>query len=132
MTKLGRWLRLAALVPGAMLLWSCVAPTFPVPPPAEVTFIPTTLTDANGAQRKFWTTQGGPLEQAADATYYVKNLNLGSGVFTTALDDGSFAAPAMEGADRDPVQVYYRTPIGDYSDSTCRLLVEGPSPPVCP
>jgi hypothetical protein len=132
MTKVGRWLRLALLVPGAMLLWSCTAPVFPVPPPAEITFIPTTLKDQNGTERTLWVTQGGPLDQAASATYYVLNRALGSGVFTTAQSDGSFVAPAMDGNAGDAILINYRTPIGDYSDSTCRLLADAASAPLCP
>jgi hypothetical protein len=130
MTKISRWLRFAVLVPGTLFLWSCVAPILTVPPPASITFIPTTLTDASGAPRTFWTTQGAAFEPAANATYYVYNRNLGSGVYATAEIDGSFVAPPMEGGQGDPILVSYRTLTGDYSDSTCLLL--DTSPRACP
>jgi hypothetical protein len=131
MTRTFRWLRLAALAPGALFLWSCVAPILTVPPPASVTFIPATLTDASGAQRTVWTTQGGPIAQAANAEFFILNQRLASGVIATALNDGSFVAPQMDGDPDDQIVIYYRTPGGDYSDSTCLLLEEGASPPAC-
>src|SRR5215831_9515341 len=118
MSKIARWLRLGVVVPGAMFLWSCVAPIISVPPPASVTFIPSTIADSSGAQRTVWTTQGGPIEQAANAMFFVINKRLGSGVIATAQNDGSFVAPQMEGNQDDQVLIYYRTPAGDYSDST--------------
>jgi len=131
MSKLWRWLRLGVVVPGAMLLWSCVAPIISVPPPAAVTFIPATITDTSGAQRTVWTTRGGPIEQAANAMFFVINQRLGSGVIATAQNDGSFEAPQMEGNRDDQILIYYRTPAGDYSDSTCVLLEDAASAPFC-
>lgn len=131
MTNIRRWFRLALLIPGTLFLWSCVAPILSVPPPASITFIPTMITDSSGATRQVWTTQGGPIEQAANATFYVINKRLNSGVIATAQNDGSFVAPQMDGNPQDNIEIYYRTPGGDYSDSTCLLLVEGASPPFC-
>jgi hypothetical protein len=131
MGKLVRWLRIGLLVPGTLFLWSCVAPILTVPPPAAITFIPATVTDDSGTQRTVWTTQGGALDQAANAIYYVYNRRLTSGVFTTAQSDGSFVAPPMDGNQDDQILIYYRTPTGDYSDSACVLLEAGASPPLC-
>jgi len=132
MSKIARWLRLGVVVPGAMFLWSCVAPIISVPPPASVTFIPSTISDSStGAQRTVWTTRGGPIDQAANAMFFVINKRLGSGVIATAQNDGSFVAPQMDGNQDDEILIYYRMPGGDYSDSTCLLLEEGTSPPFC-
>jgi hypothetical protein len=125
MTRWGRWLRLGTLLAVAGCLWSCVAPILTVPPPGTITFTPATVIDAStGAQKTVWTTQGGPIEQASLAQYSVINQRLGSGVIATAQVDGSFTAPAMDGVKGDPIVIYYRTPSGDYSDSTCVLLSE--------
>lgn len=132
MTRLGRWLRLGTLLAATGCLWSCVAPILTVPPPGSVTFTPATVVDGStGAQKTVWTTQGGPLEQASLAQYYILNQRLASGVIATAAADGSFIAPAMDGVKDDPIVIYYRTPSGDYSDSTCVLLSDAPAPASC-
>jgi hypothetical protein len=61
----------------------------------------------------------------------VFNQRLASGVIATARNDGSFVAPQMDGNRDDQILIYYRTPGGDYSDSTCLLLEDGASPPFC-
>jgi hypothetical protein len=131
MTRWRRWLRLGTLLATAAGLWSCVAPILTVPPPGAVTFTPAVITDASGVQKTVWTTDGGPLEQAANATYFVLNRRLGSGVIATARNDGAFTAPPMDGVLKDPILIYYRTPTGDYSDSTCVLLSDGATPGSC-
>ena len=117
-----RWLKMATLLGAAPLLWSCVAPILTVPPPGAIAFESTMLTASDGTQQKFWIASGGPLEQAANATYYVFDRTLGSGVIATGRNDGSFTAPPMQGNDNDQVLIYYKTPFGDYSDSLCVLL----------
>lgn len=125
MTRWRRWLRLGTLLAAAAGLWSCVAPILTVPPPGAVTFTPAVITDASGTQKTVWTTEGGPLEQASKAKYYVFNQRLGNGVIATARDDGSFTAPPMDGADNDSIVIDYRVPTGDYSDSACFSLSAG-------
>jgi hypothetical protein len=102
-----------------------------VPPPGAIAFESTMLTASDGTQQTFWITSGGPLEQAANATYFVLDRTLGGGVIATARNDGSFTAPPMQGQDGDQVLVYYRTPFGDYSDSLCVLLGTTASPAAC-
>ncbi len=132
MTRWGRWLKLGTLLGAAGCLWSCVAPILTVPPPGEVTFTPATVVDSStGAQKTVWTTQGGPEEAASLAKFYVFNQRLASGVIATAQPDGSFTAPPMDGAEQDPIVIYYRTPAGDYSDSICRLLSSLAAPESC-
>ena len=117
-----RWLKMGTLLGAASLLWSCVAPILTVPPPGAIAFESTTVTASDGTQQKFWVASGGPLDQAANATYFVFDRTLGSGVIATGRNDGSFTAPPMQGNDNDQVLIYYRTPFGDYSDSLCVLL----------
>ena len=69
---------------------------------------------------------------ASLATYYLRNRTLQTGVFASGKADGSFTSPPMEGTLADPIQIYYVTPAGDYSESICVLLLPGSSPPVCP
>ncbi len=127
MSKLWRWLRLGVAAPGAMLLWSCVAPILTVPPPGAISFV--AEGDLNGTS--LWTVQGGPLPQAAQAAYYAINQRLGEGVIATAAADGTFTAHHLEGASEDQIEIYYRTPGGDYSEPTCVLLEAGASPRPC-
>lgn len=133
MKKLGpRLLKVATLVAGSALFWGCVAPVLSVPPPAAVAFVSATVTDNNtGATRTVWTGQGDKLAEAANATYYLLDTSMGTGVITTAHNDGSFTSPTMDGNQGDRVLIYYKTPYGDYSDSICVLLAPGPAS-ACP
>jgi hypothetical protein len=124
-----RWLKMGTLLGASALLWSCVAPILTVPPPSEVAFESRMLTASDGTLQMFWIASGGPLEQAANGTYYVFDRTLGGGVIATARNDGSFTAPPLQGNDKDQVLVYYKTPFGDYSDSLCVLL--GTTASVC-
>ncbi len=124
-----RWLKIGTLLGASALLWSCVAPILTVPPPGAIAFESMVLTASDGTQQTFWIASGGPLEQAANATYFVYDRTLGGGVIATGRNDGSFTAPPMLGNDKDQVLVYYKTPFGDYSDSLCVLL--GASPGTC-
>ena len=126
-----RWLKMGTLFGASALLWSCVAPILTVPPPSAISFESSMLTAADGTQQTFWITSGGPLEQAANATFFVLDRTLGGGVIATARNDGSFTAPPMQGNDKDQVLVYYKTPFGDYSDSLCVLLGTAASPAAC-
>jgi hypothetical protein len=132
MTRWRRWLRLGGLLAAAGGLWSCVAPILTVPPPGAVSFRAAFVTDASGTQKQVWTTEGGPLDQAANGLYYVFNRRLGNGVIATARNDGSFTAPPMDGAPKDQISIWYRMPTGDYSDSTCVLLSEDAPLESCP
>jgi hypothetical protein len=135
MNALRRGLRLAGLLGGVALLWACTAPILTVPPPNAIAFESMTVTNSDGTQQTVWISSGGALQQAANATYYVLDNTSGEGVITTARNDGSFTAPAMPGNAGDRVLVYYRTPFGDYSDSTCVLLAvtpTGSSAALCP
>jgi hypothetical protein len=131
-----RALKMGTLLAGAALLWSCVAPILTVPPPNAIAFAATTLTDADGGQEMAWIASGGPLEQAANADYFIFNRTLGAGIIAVAGNDGSFTAQQpMNGNAGDQVLVYYKTPYGDYSDSICVLLepaTAGSPLPTCP
>jgi hypothetical protein len=127
-----RLLKLGTLLGASALLWSCVAPIFPVPPPTAVAFETTMVTDGDGGPQTRWIAKGGPLEQAANADYFVFDRTVGGGVIATARNDGSFTAPPMAGNTGDQVLVYYKTPYGDYSDPLCVLLSTDASPRSCP
>jgi hypothetical protein len=156
-----RRIKLTTLLVGAAGLGACVAPILTVPPPgaAEIGFSiysgaagdggtvagdgGTVAGDAGAAVGdagtaasggvKLWIAHGGPLPAAAGATYYLRDRALQSGVIATADADGSFTAQPLEGTERDPIQIYYVTPAGNYSESICVLLTDDSSPPpVCP
>ncbi len=127
------WLKLGTLLCASGFLWACTAPIISVPPPDSVAFASSTVTDASGTPETVWIASGGPVERAANASYFVFNRTQGQGVIATGRNDGSFTAPEMAGNQNDQVLVYYRTPFGDYSDSLCVLLTAAASPaPVCP
>ncbi len=126
-----RFLKLGMLLGGSALLWSCVAPILTVPPPNEVAFSTIMITDSTDAPQTEWITTGGPLQQAANADYYVFNRTQGQGVIASAKNDGSFTAPPMQGSQGDQVLIYYKTPFGDYSDSLCVLLADGTATGSC-
>jgi hypothetical protein len=129
-----RRIKLTALFLAFAGLGACVAPILTVPPPgvAQIGFSFRSTTDADGGPRTVWTAQLGPLPSAALATYYLRNRSLEQGVFGSASADGSFTSPELDGTAGDPIQIYYVTPAGDYSESICVLLTAGSSPPVCP
>lgn len=135
-TRCGRWIKIGTLLLAFVGLGACIAPILNVPPPGamQISFTSTVITDADGGQRTVWTTEGGPLLSAALATYYVRDKTLGAGLFATARDDGSFTARDMDGTAGDPIQIYYVTPAGDYSESICVLLMPGTASPasLCP
>ena len=128
-----RWLKLGTLLCASALLWACNAPILTVPPPSAVGFTTTMVTDSTGTPQTFWIASGGPIQQAANADYFVIDRTLGQGVIATGRNDGSFTAQPMVGNQNDQVVVYYKTPFGDYSDSVCVLLTTDASPaPACP
>lgn len=135
-----RRIRLTGSVLAVAGLGACVAPILTVPPPgaADIAFSSSIVaevdggTAADGGAQQLWIAQGGALPSASLATYYLRNRTLQNGVFAPAKADGSFASPPMEGALGDPIQIYYVTPTGDYSESICVLLMPGSSPPACP
>jgi hypothetical protein len=127
-----RLLKLGFLLGGAGLLWSCVAPILTVPPPNSIAFSTIMITDSTGTPQTEWIATGGPIQQAANADYYVFDRTQGQGVIAAAKNDGSFTAPPMQGNKNDQVLIYYKTPFGDYSDSICVLLVDGAASVACP
>jgi hypothetical protein len=148
-----RRIRLSGLLLAFAVLGACVAPILTVPPPgaADIAFsifgsgadggtaadggtVADGGTAADGGTTTLWIAHGGPLPSAALATYYLRNRKLQEGVFATAEADGSFTAPPLEGARKDPIQIYYVTPAGNYSESICVLLTDDPSSPpsACP
>jgi hypothetical protein len=134
MNRLARRIfRLATTLGIVALIWSCNAPFIPVPPPGMITFTPDTAPDGNGGTKTVWITQGGPNAQAGAALFYVFDDERQAGVITHAAADGSFVSTPMDGTRGDHVHIYFRTPKGEYSPETCRLLIEGPADaPACP
>jgi hypothetical protein len=120
-----RLARLAVTLLAVTTVWACNAPFIPVPPPNQVTFTTAAVDDGSGGQKTVWITHGGPGSVAASAVVYIYDLDHGAGVLQQAGTDGSYDAPAMDGTRGDRVRVYYQTTEGEYSQDTCRLLMEG-------
>ncbi len=148
-----RRIKLTALLVGAAGLGACVAPILTVPPPgaAEIGFSiysaagdggtvagdgGTAASDAGMASggEKLWIAKGGPLPPAALATYYLRQPSAAERGHRDRQRRRLVHVTAdMEGTDGDPIQIYYVTPAGDYSESICVLLSAGSSPlEACP
>ena len=131
-----RLFKLATLLGAFTILWACNAPFIPVPPPGA-TFSSELVDDGMGGQKTVWVTHGLGSTNAAFATYYVYNERLLTGIIATAGADGTFTGMPMDGMTNDRIDLSYRTPSGDYSDSLCLLLTTdvgpgGVSAPRCP
>jgi hypothetical protein len=131
-----RLLKIATLLGALTIFWACNAPFIPVPPPGA-SFTSQLVDDGMGGQKTVWITHGLPSANAAFATYYVYNERLKDGIIATAGADGTFTGIPLDGMLNDHVQLSYRTPSGDYSDSLCLLLTTdvvpgGVSAPRCP
>jgi hypothetical protein len=120
-----RLARLAVTLLAVTTVWACNAPFIPVPPPNQVTFTTAAVSDGAGGTKTVWLTHGGVSAVAASAIVYIYDLDHGAGVLQQANADGSYDAPPMDGMQGDRVRVYYQTTEGEYSQDTCRLLVEG-------
>jgi hypothetical protein len=118
-----RILRLATLLGALTVVFACNAPFIPVPPPGA-TFTSELTDDGMGGQKTVWITHGLPSTHAALARYSVVNQATGEGVVATAAADGTFTADPIDGVENDHIELYYRTPQGDYSESICLLLTE--------
>jgi len=124
--------RLLSCLLGAWALWACGPVYIPVPPPGQVSFTSTPLTDANGNVQSFWIASGGPNGNAANATFFITDVPRGTGVITRARSDGSFISAPMEGTAGDQVGVYFQSSSGRDSATACLILGDGPVAPTCP
>jgi len=124
--------RLLACVLGAWAALACGPVYIPVPPPGQVSFSSTLLTDESGTAHTYWTTAGGPNGNAANATFFIMDVQRGAGVITRARADGSFIAPPMEGTAGDQVALYFQSTAGRDSTATCVILGDDPVAPLCP
>lgn len=124
--------RLLACVVGVWVLWACGPVYIPVPPPGQISFTSTALTDVNGSAQIYWITTGGPNGNAANATFYITDAQRGSGVITRARSDGSFVAGPMLGTAGDQVSIYFQATGGRDSVTSCVILDDGAVAATCP
>lgn len=118
--------RLLSCVLGVWALWACGPVYIPVPPPGEVSFSSTLLTDPAGNAQLYWIAAGGPNGNAANATFFLTDVQRGAGVITRARADGSFVSPPMEGTAGDQVGIYFQSVSGRNSVTACVILGDGP------
>jgi len=123
--------RLLSCVLGVWALWACGPVYIPVPPPGQVSFTSTSLTDANGTPQTYWIASGGPNGNAANATFFITDLQRGAGVITRARSDGSFVSAPMEGTAGDQVSLYFQSSTGRDSVTACVILSDAPVAPTC-
>jgi hypothetical protein len=114
--------RLAALCLAVAVVWACGPVFIPVPPPGQTSFTLEVVTDSSGLERNFWIASGGPETKAANARYFVFDVERQAGVIARARPDGSYQAPPMEGTMGDRVFVHYEDEVGRKSATACLLL----------
>lgn len=131
-TTFFRVARLLSCVLGVWALWACGPVYIPVPPPGQVSFSSTLLTDPNGTPQMYWIAAGGPNSNAANATFYITDVQRGSGVITRGRADGSFVSGPMEGTAGDQVTLYFQASGGRDSVAACVILGDDPVAPSCP
>jgi hypothetical protein len=126
--------RLAVALGLVSLVWACNAPFIPVPPPGQsATFTSELVTDSKGTQKTVWFAHGPANSDAAFARFFVFNKARAAGVIAQAAADGSYTAPAMDGAEGDDVQISYERPNGSRSVSVCfELSLADPAPECAP
>jgi hypothetical protein len=124
--------RLVAAGLGLLAVWACGPVYIPVPPPDEISFRAQLFTEPSGATRTMWIASGGPNANAADATFFVTDLERGAGVIARAQHDGSFTSGPMDGSPGDHVSVYYRDLTGRDSVPSCVLLADAQVADHCP
>jgi hypothetical protein len=103
----------AALVLGGVV--ACNSPTIPIPPLRAPSF-QMTGTD-------LWTASGSGAE--GNSEVFVIDRTTGDGVSVRADTNGAYTTPAFTGQANDTVELFYRTPRGEYSQSICTPLSVG-------
>jgi hypothetical protein len=132
-----RWLltALGALAASALLvvvLPACNTPFIPLPPPADPTFTPVTVSDGMGGTRTMWETRGAPAAALSEAKVSVFNVDVGAGVIVRAQADGSYVAAPIDGREGDRVQIQYESKDGRSGPGICRRLQQGLAQSQCP
>lgn len=111
----------AALALGGVV--ACNSPTIPIPPLHAPSF------QMGGPD--IWTATGTGAE--ADSEVYVLNQTTGEGVITRADANGGYTTPNFAGRVNDAMELFYRTPRGEFSPSICAALNVGtPQISACP
>jgi hypothetical protein len=123
--------RLLACCLGVVALWACGPVYIPVPPPSQIAFTSEAFTDAAGTSHTLWITAGGQNGNAANGTFYITDLERGSGVIARANADGSFVANPMEGIAGEHIAIYFQEVSGRDSVTACVLLSELPVATSC-
>ena len=108
------WLGASALA----AIFACNTPSVPLPPPD----LPALGFVDQGLGAGLAELQGKPDQQHIDARFYVYNRSRGDGVIVTAGADGSFTTSPFAGTDGDNVELYYDTPMGERSATSCVAL----------
>jgi hypothetical protein len=111
------WWKLAAatcaLVLGGVV--ACNSPTIPIPPLHAPSF------QMMGATQ--WIATGTGAE--GNSEVFVIDRMTGDGVSTRADANGAYATPAFAGNANDTMELFYRTPRGEYAQSICAPLSAG-------
>lgn len=111
----------AALVLGGVV--ACNSPTIPIPPlHAPSIQMLTTST---------WTASGSGAE--GNSEVFLVDRTSGDGVTARADVNGGYTTPAFTGQMGDTIELFYRTPAGEISQSICAPLAAGtPQINACP
>jgi hypothetical protein len=115
-----RW-KLAGALCGLVLggVVACNSPTIPIPPLRAPSF------QMQGTDQ--WTATGTGAE--GNSEVFVVDRATGDGVSTRADANGGYTTPAFTGTANDSIELFYRTPRGEISQSVCVQLAAG-TPPI--
>jgi len=132
-----RWLlaAVAALATSSLMLVAlpaCNTPFIPLPPPADPSFMPVTISDGMGGMRTMWQTSGPPSSAMSEAKVSVYNSTVGAGVIVKAQLDGSYVTTPIDGREGDKIQIEYTAKDGRSAPGICRVLQQGQSRTDCP
>jgi len=94
---------------------ACNSPTIPIPPLRAPSF------QMMGTD--LWTASGGGAE--GNSEVFVIDRTTGDGVSVRADANGGYTTPAFSGHANDAMELFYRTPRVEYSQSICAPLSVG-------
>lgn len=119
------WWKLAAACTALVLggVVACNSPTIPIPPlrAPSIQMLSTTT----------WTATGAGAE--GNSEIFLINRTTGDGVSARADTNGGYTTPTFTGQMGDQIELFYRTPRGEFSESICAPLAAGtPAINACP
>jgi hypothetical protein len=123
--------RLAVALGVVSLIWACNAPFIPVPPPGQVSFMSSLVSDGQGGMKTVWIGTGPMNNKAILARFFLFDVQRNAGVIAAGKTDGSYVSPPFDGTMGDHVEISFETSDGDLSGTACVVLQPGGLAPAC-